>query len=101
MKCLLGRMVGPLRHHGFAAWVLRRRCRVVDAGSGKGGHGVLERWTRCVGTVDTVCRNGGHGVPERWTRCAGRCISVCRSGGHGVLEWWTRRVEWWGWGLGW
>ncbi|MFC5110541.1 hypothetical protein [Kibdelosporangium philippinense] len=26
----------------------------------KGGHGVSERWTRCVGTVDTVCRNGGH-----------------------------------------
>ncbi|MFC5100238.1 hypothetical protein [Kibdelosporangium philippinense] len=29
---------------------------------------VLERWTRCAGTVDTVCWNGGHGVLERWTR---------------------------------
>ncbi|MFC5103555.1 hypothetical protein [Kibdelosporangium philippinense] len=33
---------------------------------------VQQRWTRCAGTVDTVCRNGGHGVPERWTRRWGR-----------------------------
>ncbi|MFC5106700.1 hypothetical protein [Kibdelosporangium philippinense] len=29
-----------------------------------------EWWTRCAGTVDTVCWNGGHGVSERWTRRA-------------------------------
>ncbi|MFC5100067.1 hypothetical protein [Kibdelosporangium philippinense] len=23
---------------------------------------VSQRWTRCAGTVDTVCWNGGHGV---------------------------------------
>ncbi|MFC5101147.1 hypothetical protein [Kibdelosporangium philippinense] len=56
-----------------------------------GGHGVLERWTRCAGTVDTVCWNGGHGVLERWTRCAGTVDTVCWNGGHGVLERWTRR----------
>ncbi|MFC5099936.1 hypothetical protein [Kibdelosporangium philippinense] len=31
----------------------------------------LGREFHSAGTVDTVCWNGGHGVLERWTRCAG------------------------------
>ncbi|MFC5100395.1 hypothetical protein [Kibdelosporangium philippinense] len=50
-----------------------------------GGHDVLQRWTRCAGTVDTVCRNGGHDVLQRSTRCAGTVDTVCRNGGHGVV----------------
>ncbi|MFC5101754.1 hypothetical protein [Kibdelosporangium philippinense] len=26
---------------------------------------------RCAGKVNTPCRNGGHGVLEWWTRCSG------------------------------
>ncbi|MFC5100719.1 hypothetical protein [Kibdelosporangium philippinense] len=36
------------------------------------------------------CRSGGHGVLERWTRCAAVVDTVCWNGGHAVLEWWTR-----------
>ncbi|MFC5100225.1 hypothetical protein [Kibdelosporangium philippinense] len=31
----------------------------------------------------SLCRTGHFGVPERWTRCSGTVDTVCRNGGHG------------------
>ncbi|MFC5101194.1 hypothetical protein [Kibdelosporangium philippinense] len=57
--------------------------RVHHSGTGK--------CTSTDAACDSLCWKVCFGVPERWTRCAGTVDTVCRSGGHGVSEWWTRR----------
>ncbi|MFC5101258.1 hypothetical protein [Kibdelosporangium philippinense] len=75
--CRTSDFIGPERHFGVPEWWTRDVCSHL---------GVLERASRCAGTVDTLCRNAHLKVLERASRCAATVDTLCRNAHLKVLE---------------